>query len=197
MAHTRTRHSLWLSALCASMFTVASAPAVSSDQGLHTDAGIPFVIADDRPQAPYGANMDNVDNYSRAAPTVGAGGMISEGAMRTFRDAGFQTVVSLLTDGEGVGAHTRWAREAGIRYVNLGVTPAGPSDAVLETFKEIMADPANHPVMVHCSSANRVGALWARYRIDMGVPAEVAFQEARTIGLQPGLEQTVRDSLDL
>lgn len=197
MTQTKVRPPLLLGAVYAATLTLAAAPAFSSDNGLHADAGVPFVIAPDRPQAPFGQQMDNVDNYSRAAPTVGAGGLISEGAMQTFKDAGFRTVVSLLTEDEGVRAHTRWALKAGIDYINLGVTAEGPDDSVLEAFKGIMADPENHPVMVHCASANRVGALWARYRIDMGVPAEVAFQEARTIGLQPELEQTVRNNLGL
>jgi uncharacterized protein (TIGR01244 family) len=134
-----------------------------------------------------------VINYSRAAPAVGAGGMISEGAMEEFRDHGFRTVVSLLTTPEGVETPTQWAQDAGIAYHNLQVTADGPGDPVLARFKDIMADPANYPVMVHCGSASRVGALWARYRIDMGVPVEVAFEEGRTIGLSPGLENTVRE----
>lgn len=174
----------------------ASVSALSDDAALSEDALLPFVVSDDRAQAPFGQGMTNVENYSRAAPSVGTGGMIRDGAMSTFRDKGFKSVVSLLNPGEGVEAHTRWAREAGIDYYNLGVTPEGPDDSVLEQFKAILADPDNHPVMVHCSSANRVGSLWARYRIDMGVPVEVAFQEARTIGLQPGLEQTVRERFD-
>lgn len=143
--------------------------------------------------APFGQSVsDVVVNYSRAAPAVGAGGMISEGAMEEFRDHGFRTVVSLLTTPEGVETHAQWAQDAGIAYHNLQVTSDGPGDPVLAQFKDIMADPANFPVMVHCGSASRVGALWARYRIDMGVPPEVAFQEGRTIGLSPGLETTVR-----
>ncbi|MDQ2077783.1 beta-lactamase hydrolase domain-containing protein [Marinimicrobium sp. ABcell2] len=167
--------------------------ATSDSNVLHEDAMLPFVVSGDRTLAPYGQEMTHVENYSRAAPSVGAGGMIQEGAMETFKGHGFKSVVSLLTPGEGVETHTQWAREAGIDYYNLSVTAEGPGDTVLERFKAILADPENHPVMVHCASANRVGALWARYRIDMGVPVEVAFQEARTIGLQPGLESTVRE----
>jgi len=177
--------------LVATLFVPAQSLA---DKKLHENAGLPFVVAEGSLQAPFGEVMpDVVRNYGRAAPAVGTGGMISDGAMRTFESKGFRTVVSLLTSGEGVDVHAGRARSAGISYYNLGVTPEGPDDSVLEAFKEIMADPENYPVMVHCSSANRVGALWARYRIDMGVPVEVAFQEGRTIGLQPDLEATVRE----
>jgi uncharacterized protein (TIGR01244 family) len=176
------------------LFSVSSA---ADGNVLHEDAMVPFVVSDNRALAPYGQAMTHVENYSRAAPSVGAGGMIEEGAMEIFKAHGFRSVVSLLTPGEGVDTHTQWARDAGIEYYNLAVTAEGPGDTVLEQFKAILADPENHPVMVHCASANRVGALWARYRIAMGVPVEFAFQEARTIGLMPGLESTVREHFGL
>ncbi len=174
---------------------LAGCIAVPDDAAQYQDpALLPFAIDNGQAQAPFGQAVgDVVINYSRAAPTVGAGGMISDGAMEEFRDHGFRTVVSLLTTPEGVETHAAWAADAGIAYYNLQVTGQGPGDDVLSQFKQIMADPDNYPVMVHCGSASRVGALWARYRIDMGVPVAVAFQEARTIGLTPGMERTVRE----
>ena len=180
--------------LCGSLMLLVSCTEAVSDTGHDSAARMPFAIDNDQAQAPFGQEVaDVVINYSRAAPTVGAGGMISEGAMEEFLDHGFRTVVSLLTTPEGVETHTGWAADAGIAYYNLQVTGQGPDDDVLGQFKQIMADPDNYPVMVHCGSASRVGALWARYRIDMGVPVEVAFEEGRTIGLSPGMENTVRE----
>jgi ubiquinone/menaquinone biosynthesis C-methylase UbiE len=49
--------------------------------------------------------------------------------------------------------------------------------------------------MLHCGSANRVGAVWLTYRVlDQGVPIETAIEEAKTIGLRsPEYEAKARD----
>ncbi len=163
---------------------------------LAEEAGMPFDRSLEIQEVPYGETVAPViENYGRVAPFVATGGMITEDAMAHFRDQGIKTVISLLTLEEGVEEHARQAEEAGLDYVNIGVTSAGPGGDQVERFRELVGDPDNYPILVHCASANRVGSIWARYRIEMGVPTEVAFQEARAVGLQPELEQTVRTSL--
>lgn len=51
------------------------------------------------------------------------------------------------------------------------------------------------PAMLHCSSANRTGAVWLAYRIlDTGADFEQALKEAKTIGLRtPGYIDVVRE----
>ena len=170
---------------------------VFAGENLHEEAAIPYEQVEDRGQVPFGETMPAVvENYGRATPSIATGGMITEDAMTTFRDQGMRTVVSLLTAEEGVDRHREWAQDAGIAYRNISVTGDGPGDEQVRAFREILADPDNYPIMVHCASANRVGSLWARYRIAMGVPVTVAFQEGRTIGLKPELEATVRAQLD-
>lgn len=54
-----------------------------------------------------------------------------------------------------------------------------------ERFRELMRNPACRPVLVHCSSANRVGALLVPYLIlDEGKTREEALQIARRVGLR-------------
>jgi len=50
------------------------------------------------------------------------------------------------------------------------------------------------PILLHCSSANRVGAVWIPFRaLDMGIPLEQAVEEAKTIGLKtPAYEEIAR-----
>ena len=64
-------------------------------------------------------------------------------------------------------------------------------------FKQIAEDVSNFPVLVHCAAGNRVGALWALYRAAEKVPAVVAVDEGRTLGLRPNRERAVRDRLGL
>lgn len=165
---------------------------------LKEEAEVPFDRSHTVNQVPFGETMKPVvENYGRPAPYVASGGMITDEAMEYFSERGFRTVVSLLNPDEGVEAHREQAEEAGIAYYNFGVTSEGPGQEQAEGLREVLADPDNYPVMIHCASANRVGSLWARYRIEMGVPTEVAFQEARAVGLGDELEQTLRERMGL
>ena len=57
----------------------------------------------------------------------------------------------------------------------------------------MLDDPANGPVLVHCATANRVGALWALLQIQKGKTVEEAEAEGRTVGLKsPALVEAVR-----
>jgi protein tyrosine/serine phosphatase len=45
-------------------------------------------------------------------------------------------------------------------------------------------DKDNHPMLIHCGSANRVGAFWMIYRVvDQGWAEDKALDEAVKIGL--------------
>ena len=70
-----------------------------------------------------------------------------------------------------------------------------PTDAQVEDFTRIVENSANRPILVHCHTANRVGAMWTLYRARKGVPFAIALEEGRTIGLQPGREKAVRARL--
>lgn len=159
-------------------------------------AARPWDVSQDWPQAPFGDAMPAiVENYGRAAPYVGTGGLISAGAMPTLKEKGFTTVISLLT-GEEAGDQARQAEQAGLKYVRIGVSTLAPTRDQVERFAELVEDESNYPLLVHCSSSNRVGALWALYRARQGVPPEIAIQEGRTVGLKPSREGAVRERLD-
>lgn len=181
--------------LITALLTTGAMPVpLLAESTLHSDAALPFKMQEDSTGAPHGQMIpDEITRYSRIAPGVGTSGMIYSGGMEALADNGFKTVVSLLSESEGAGVHSGWAVNAGIRFHNLPVEEGVPDDAALEAFRKIMANPENYPVMVYCSDASRTAALWARYRIAMGVPGEVALQEGRTIGLKPAMEDSLRE----
>ena len=86
----------------------------------------------------------------------------------------------------------------GLRYFN----PAwnGPEELTDEKIDEVrgLLKTAERPILLHCSSANRVGAIWLAYRVvDDGVSYEQALQEAKTVGLKsPDYEAKVRDYIN-
>ncbi len=83
----------------------------------------------------------------------------------------------------------------GLRYFN----PAwnGPEELTDEKIDEIrgLLKEAERPILLHCSSANRVGTIWLAYRVlDDGLSYEEALQEAKVVGLKsPNYEAKVKD----
>lgn len=73
-------------------------------------------------------------------------------------------------------------------------SPEELTDDVFDRARAALAE-LPRPLLVHCSSANRVGAVWIAYRtLDLGADLEQAVAEAKTIGLRnPALEQRARE----
>ncbi len=158
----------------------------------------PYDVAAGHPQAPYGDQVsDAFTNYLRAAPYVGTAGIVAEGGFEEAKRLGYQTVINLNTANEGAIEEDERVRKAGLDYVSIEVSTEAPTPEQVKTFAGYVNDPANFPILVHCISSNRVGAMWALYRATNGVPGEIAIQEGRTVGLKPSREPAVRAQLGL
>lgn len=150
------------------------------------------------PQAPYGNQMpDIVQNYLRATPYVGTGGNIDATGIPLLKSLGFKTVVDLNLDDEGAAVQGPMIEKAGLAFIHVPVPTKAPTPEQVAEFAKIVENPANYPILVHCESANRVGAMWALYRASKGVPAEVAVEEGRAIGLKTSREPAVREQLGM
>lgn len=76
-------------------------------------------------------------------------------------------------------------RAAGLRYENIPVVSGTLGDAEFDRFRATLRDPANRPALVHCGSANRVGALLIPYLIlDEGRSTDEAVRLAQEVGLR-------------
>jgi len=149
-------------------------------------------------EAPFGDRVSTaIFNYTRASPFIASAGNLGEGGVAEAKALGFKTIIDLRTAEEGTVVEKVEAIGLGLRYVNLPVAAGAPSDEQVVRFKKIAEDASNFPVLVHCAAGNRVGALWALYRAAEKVPAEVAVDEGRTLGLRPSRERAVRDRLGL
>ncbi len=172
--------------------------AAAFPQTLHGPAARPFDVTADWQQAPFGDAMPAiVENYLRAAPYIGTGGRIESDAYGKLKELGFKTVVSLVTYDEEAEEVSEKGSAAGLEVVNIPVSTRAPNPAQVGKFARVAENPANYPILVHCHSANRVGAMWALYRAASGVPAPLAVQEGRTVGLKPSREGAVRKQLGL
>jgi protein tyrosine phosphatase (PTP) superfamily phosphohydrolase (DUF442 family) len=101
--------------------------------------------------------------------------------------AGFRSVLSLRAANEGIDlARERTQVEAHkLRYFNIPVLSAAPRPEQADEFLRIARDKSNHPMLINCATANRVGAFMMILRVvDHGWSMETALEEAVKIGLR-------------
>jgi uncharacterized protein (TIGR01244 family) len=124
-------------------------------------------------------------------------GQPSDAAFTKLASHGFKSVLNLRTDAEGIDLvrEGEMIEKAGLRHINI---PIGRGPFKEEQVKEFIAavkDKKNQPMLIHCGSANRVGALWMVYLVlDQGVTEDKALEEAARIGLtSPDLKKAAQD----
>ncbi|SFI44046.1 sulfur transferase domain-containing protein [Nitrosomonas sp. Nm34] len=144
-------------------------------------------------QAPFGNQIKAVTNYNRATTQIATGGKLNEGGVQELAEGGFKTVIDLRTESEGTLAEKQTVEAAGMRYINIPVTGAGISEEQLTNFSSIIEQAAT-PVLLHCASGNRAGAMWTAYRLSKGIAPDIAFEEGRTAGMQISMEEKIKDS---
>lgn len=99
---------------------------------------------------------------------------------------GVKTVINLRTAKEQPDFDEQAAVTAlGLAYVHLPWNGAEElSDEVFARSRTLL-NTAERPILLHCASANRVGAVWIPWRVlDGGLALDAAVAEARTIGLK-------------
>ena len=165
------------------IFTLLYALVLISPAALATDTQVPF---GNEIQGP-------IKNYNRATPTMATSGTIGTGGVKELAEKGFATIIDLRTENEGTAEERKNVESAGMRYINIPVTGAGINNKQLAAFTRAI-ERTQTPVLVHCASGNRVGALWTTYRLNKGINPETAFEEGRTAGMKPFLEEKVRAS---
>jgi uncharacterized protein (TIGR01244 family) len=142
---------------------------------------------------PLTVDPASIPNYALVRPRLAAAGQPGPQALSKLHDMGFRTVVNLRTDKEG-GAREREVVEAqGLRYVWVPITADSFSLADVEAVEKVLRDRSSGPVLLHCASSNRVGAVWAAIQAREGKPLEEALAAGRDAGLKsPQMEAAVR-----
>lgn len=142
---------------------------------------------------PGKATIEGVTNYTRLSATMACAGATSASAVPELKAMGFKAIVNLrVADEEGarVDEEGRAAHAAGLAYFHLPfTTPSSPAEdrrALVTRFLEVVTDPANQPLFVHCAGGGRAAALWMikRVRVD-GWTVERAWDEALVAYAEP------------
>lgn len=125
-------------------------------------------------------------------PGLYVGGQPDPAQLQALATQGVTTVIDLRGADEDRGyPEAERVRALGLRYVALPVNgAAGVSEANAQALQQALAS-SEGPVLLHCASGNRVGALLALMAHERGASEEAAIAEGRAAGLG-SLEPTVR-----
>lgn len=132
------------------------------------------------------APLIDIRNARRAFPGILSGGQPTDEQLAEAQAKGFKTVINLRTAGEMQGSkEAAIVRDLGMNYITIPV--GGAADINRENSQALitaLADADQYPVLVHCASGNRVGALFA---LDAATDGQLPVEEVMAIGTQTGM----------
>lgn len=166
----------------ASLILVAGAACAGDDQSA------PGGLKVDLAEVVESGKVEPVDGLSTA-------GQPDEAALKVFADSGYAAVIDLRTEGEDRGIDEPAVVDGlGMEYVAL---PIGRGDITFEKAAELqqLLDRYDEPVLLHCGSSNRVGALIALQEYSESGDREAALEAGREAGLT-GLEGAVIEEIE-
>jgi uncharacterized protein (TIGR01244 family) len=145
------------------------------------------------PEVPTSVDATAFPNYHVIRPDLAAAGQPSAEGLAALKALGFKTVINLRTEQEGAKEEGAVVKAAGLAYVSVPVTAETLNQADADAVSRVLDDPASGPVLLHCASGNRVGAVWALLRVRQGKTLEEAEAEGRAVGLKsPVLVEAMR-----
>ncbi|MGE5234520.1 MAG: protein tyrosine phosphatase family protein [Acidobacteriota bacterium] len=155
----------------------------------HRQAPVPVVAPTPAPPpAPHAAlpaDLAGVLNASQPEAQLLVSGQPTAAQIAAAGRAGYKTVIDLRAPTEDHGFDEKAASEAaGMVYENLPVSPPSLDAATLDRFIALFRD-APRPVLLHCATANRAGALYYAWLVlEKGVVPDAALRRAEAAGLK-------------
>jgi uncharacterized protein (TIGR01244 family) len=140
---------------------------------------------------PTTIDATQVPAYRLIQPRLATAGQPRPEVIAKLKEMGFKTVINLRTEMEGTAAERAAVEAQGLRYVSVPITPASFSLSDVEAVERALA-PESGPVLLHCASSNRVGAVWAVIQSRKGKTLAEAEAAGREAGMQPSMRAAVR-----
>jgi uncharacterized protein (TIGR01244 family) len=140
-----------------------------------------------------GPDTYGIPNAAFPEPGVMTAGQPTGEQVQLAAEDGYKTIIDLRTPAEPRGFdEVEAARLNGLVYVNLPVNPATLNQATIDRFLAAMKK-AQKPVIIHCSTGSRTGALWYAWLVlEKGKAPPAALAEAKAAGLrQPELTEKI------
>ncbi len=140
-------------------------------------------------------NQLAIQNLHHPEKRVYASGQPTQAELRVLAQAGIKHVVNLRPAKEQTWSEAAFVQTLGMKYHALPVAgAAGITDENAAALAKVLHEIGGEPVLVHCSSGNRVGALIALGEQAKGANVDEAIAKGKRWGLTR-LEPMVRDLL--
>jgi uncharacterized protein (TIGR01244 family) len=142
-----------------------------------------------------------IPNLRQPRRGIYTSGQPSEAGMKELSVHGIKTIINLRAhDEEGARDESAESARLGMEYFYCPIVLQECTSAKMKEdalrLAVVLKDEGRLPVLIHCASANRVGALWAAYRVlHENAALEDALREGRDIGMKPVLEERVLSML--
>jgi protein tyrosine/serine phosphatase len=162
-----------LTRIAAALFVLASFVTLGAAPGGPADGVVPAATVQ---RTPIG-----IDNFGRISSTYYRGAQPDGRDYADLAALGVKTVIN-LTSFDALPDEPDMVKDAGMRYVAIPMTTrVVPTAEQLAQFLEIVNDPANQPVFVHCvGGKHRTGVMTAVYRMTQeSWTADKAFSEMK------------------
>ncbi len=144
-------------------------------------------------EIPSTVSPGQIPSYHLVRPGLAAAGQPTPEALAGLGQMGFRTVVNLRTAAEGPADERAVVEGQGLRYVSVPIAAESFSLADVGRVEKVLADPSAGPVLLHCASSNRVGAVIAVIEARQGKTLEQAEAAGQQAGLRsPSMAAAVR-----
>ncbi len=168
--------------VCAVLVTVSTTVSCAS-----SDEGGQFVASD--PATPHLA----VEGFTIAEPGVALSGRPDDEEFRAAQEAGYATVVNLLTVDEGAAGEALLVSVLGMRHVHVPIAGPNVTPASADELAGVLDSGDGRPVLIHCASGQRAAGVYALYLVrHRDVELHDALDRAAELGLT---KAAVRDAV--
>ena len=134
-------------------------------------------------------------NLSTPAQNVLASGQPTQEQLQLLASSGVKHIINLRPTSEQEFDEEAFVKSLGMEYHSIPVAGAdGVTSDNAKKLEDLMTSLDGQPLLVHCASSNRVGALRALTASAHGEALESAIATGKTWGLT-GLEPAVRTKL--
>ena len=113
-----------------------------------------------------------------------------------LHDFGFETVIDLGTPEKTAKLHRSETEALGMRYFNIPVNGAVPSQEQVDEFTQKVVDASSNMLLVYAPNSALLGTMWAAYRINLGAPIEFAIKQGKKLGMVTNQEAILRSRLE-
>lgn len=123
-------------------------------------------------------------SYKRLSPNLAVSGRPSPEVLAKLKESGFRTAIDIRQPAEGVAIVREAVEGQGLRFVSVPVSPDTFSVGDVKKIEAVLSDEKAAPVLLFCSSSNRVGGVIAVIAARSGRSRDEALVEGKKAGLK-------------